>query len=375
MLYIWILCIFFSAINIKYNNGYLKALSIGLMVFLMSCNNKAGDEINLYADYQKFGTGNHEIYDFTSYVLSELIERPFAALDLSFGTLNVVCLTIAFCIIHIALRKIKCNDSLVYFLFCISSILLDTTLFRQFLGFSVAFYAFSVFITEKNCLKKYISLILVASGIHFSMIIFLSFIMTRFASERMRKIYVILGIILILLAFINGNSIPGFDMVLSNLGGVKMLLYMSSLSQVQFGWIYTLVVWGTMFYCSVYMFRRIKKSDDIMQTHVIDYEKIKIINYCISIAVILVIFSMLTMVSSRMLRPISWMMFVEYSLYLKVNPRKNAYSFRWIEVAVFSFIILYSYIFNHVIFFYDVCGGKVLDGIPFWDDDYSQLEE
>ena len=112
-----------------------------------------------------------------------------------------------------------------------------------------------------------------------------------------------------------------------------------------------------------------------MQNHAIDYEKIKIINYCISIAVILVIFSMLTMVSSRMLRPISWMAFVEYSLYLKVNPRKNAYSFRWIEVAVFSFIILYSYIFNHVIFFYDVCGGEVLDGIPFWDDDYSQLEE
>lgn len=368
MLYVWLLGMVVSLLNIKRNDSKFRWIEIGCLVVIMSCNNLAGDEVNLYQDYQKFFRGTHEVYDVTSYFFSELLARPLAHFGASFGIFNFVLIAVSFFLIDHALQRCDVNKSVVYLMFSLTSALLDATLMRQFVAFAVALYAFSELMQEKIKMTRYITLIVLSTCIHFSMIVFLLYVTINLGKKQVRWFCAIITFLLLVIVYMNDKRIPGLDFILRVFGGVKFTYY-STTGGVNYGWLYTLIIWLLMVLVSNIIFRDMHACTDDLT-----YIRIVRIDYLILLSGILVTFSMITMIYSRLMRPVSWLLFMEISYWYKFRGR--IVRKRRISVAtlyVIAFLAIYGVVYNHVIFDYQSCGEKVLQGIPFWNEDYLRL--
>lgn len=371
MTYVWLFTISVCFLNCSRQNKCLRKLEILSMTFLMSCNNIAADEANLYQDYNKFFVNEHKLYDFTSYLFSEVLEKPFGEIGISFGWFNFITIFIAWLMINRALSKIECNASVIYLLYSVSSILLDTTLYRQFLAFPFVLFAFCEILNGKISKKKYIIYVLIATSIHFSMIVYLSFLIFQTNKKYLKWHYTLCGLLYLgINCLLGSNRFVLLRMIFSVIGGVRFSYY-SGQSAVQLGWMFSFVIWAMMVTLSKCILRVSKgRVDEEI------YERIKIIDYFMMVSVFFVSFTMMTMIYSRMLRPISWLVFIEIAFWYSGCKNKTSIArlrVNMVTVVATCFIAVYSLIFNHIIFEYDYCNKPVLSGIPFWDEDYSKM--
>lgn len=367
MLVTLVICILLGLINAKKNNKALNCVVIFLMVYIMSCNNTSIDEMNLYSAYSDIKNGRQEIFDITNYLYVNVLMGIANKLGLSFGWFNFLTFLPAFIVLDKGLKKLVNNPSMVYVLFSLTSILLDTTLARQFIATVFVIYAIHYIIGEEKSVPKYMIFIAIATLFHVSSIVFLAYLILEFKISRKQIGISILGLSAgcVILTLLNNKQIIGISQFLSMIGSDKLNYGVSG--GVENGWLYSFFIWMLMLSVSVsirrYSLIYMKKRDiDIVDK----------ITLMIEISLVFVSFSMMTMVYSRIFRPVSFLVFIliaKWNENSKIINRTNLI----ILVLAIIFIVCYSYIFNTVIFDYDFTVRAVKEGIPFWDSDYTKL--
>lgn len=367
---IWIICLSVSLINTRQNNKYLRIIELVLMTYIMACNNKAIDEMNLYQAYNEIIDGSFQMFDITNFAFTNILMTIGVKLGMSFGIFNFSILLPTFYLIEKSLKRILGNPSMVYFLFSLTSIMLDTTLIRQFIASAFVIYGLQYILQDDYSIKKYIICIILATIIHFSMIVFIVMIVIRWKINKKQKKYIIWFIVIgfLVLSWLNNKQVFGLQFILSLFDSNKLKNY-SIASGVNHGWMYSLFIWILM---EIVGGDVSKKARFFMSSK--DINIIKNIKLMINLSLLFVPFSMMTMVYSRVLRPVSWLVFMDIALWYKYRvgwKSKNRKLKFFILCCVF--LVCYSVIFNHVIFSYKATVEPVLRGIPFWDDNYSKM--
>ncbi len=360
-----VICVLLCLINCRYNNKKLNGVILVIMTMIMSCNNKATDEMNLYYGYMELKNGIG--VDITNFLYVNVLMGLANKLGMSFGVFNFATFLPAFLLLDKGLRKIINNPSLVYLLFCMTSIFLDTTLARQFISSVFIIYALHYLLGEEKNVKKYVIFIVIAMLFHFSTIVFLAYLLIELNISRRQMGIAVVGMSTAFLGvtLLNHKQIVGISQILSLIGSNKLNYGVSG--GVQNGWMYTVVVWFLMF---VTAFAIKNYSVNVMKDE--DIVIVDRLMLMIGISLMFTSFSMMTLVYSRLLRPVSFIVFILITKWREY--RKSFFKVNLIVLLLsITFLAGYYYVFNIAIFDYNATIRAVSDGIPFWDQDYSKL--
>ena len=363
---VWLIGVALSIINIRKNSKFFFVLILLSMIYIMSVNNLSGDESNLYNTYINMQNDINQPYDISFFFFQGICETIAIKLGMSFGWFNFVMNVIAFSLIHCSLKKITDNPSICYLLFILTSLYLDTTLWRQFLGTAILIYSFQYLFVQYSPIK-YTFGVLVAALMHSSLILFLIFIFPKIRMKGRKYFCILLPIILLGLTYLNGKQIPLVQTILGLLPGEKADIYANITGQVNNGWLFTVFIWGLFMIISWYITKHTK------YVKMADVRTIGVINNMIALSLVLVCFSFMTLIYSRLLRPVSWLLFIEFAIWInninennkKINCEAWKVRIQNIIVLILIFIMGYSIVFNHILFAYAEIDA-VRHGVPFW---------
>lgn len=358
---VWILGLVLAFINIKYEKKIIIFFEILIIILIMSCNNMATDEMNLYHGFLQMQAGTYKMYDITSWLYTNGLMQTAADWGLSYGVFDFITISIAFILINQSLKHINCNRSVVYLCYMITSIFLDTTLIRQFLAFAFVMYGWQFLLGDIIDKKKYVIFVLVGAVMHFSMLAFLIFIIDfdKIDFKTQKILFFNVSFLCLIIVLLNNKQIPGLSFILSIFGSDKLISYSYS-TMVRNGWMYSCLVWLSMMTLSTYI-----SMNRVPGMPFRDYQIIRKLDIMVTLSMFFIMFSMITMVYSRLFRPVSWLVFVELA-YLPHSKKKGITKRRLIILILAAgFVFIYSFIFNHIIFDYGQIKA-VLRGAPFW---------
>ena len=222
----------------KKNNWFVILLSSIVIYVIMGFNSFTTD-YPFYESYYK--TQNFSMdFEMGFVVLSELIYW----MGLDYQGFLLIYFAICLSVFAFAIKGLDVNVHAILLLYLMTQMFMDINEIRQ----TMAYFCFAYIIknyTKYNNRLKYVFYIIAASFFHRSILLFLPtvFIVGRKGiSEKKLKVFFIIIAVCCIGVFVNGNRIPGLNLILIALGlGTKAVYFESS---TQYGF---LLMWAAYF--------------------------------------------------------------------------------------------------------------------------------
>lgn len=354
----YLACVISAILGVrKKSKKFWIVISAFLLIFVMSCQNLAEDEINTYLFYKnpEYRGGLPFLYE-----LSMNLGQYF---NLSFGIYNFILNSIVITCILKTVKKAKGREEIFIILYVLSCALLDVVFFKQFLATGLVFMAFKVLLYDEKPIIKYICIILTASLIHSSCIILMIFIVLRLRIKRIKNINYKLALIIIAVCMItiaNNNILPGLRLLNSVISSEKIEMYLVGGGM---GWILQLIL--SLY--SLFISKYIKK---IMSINMERKEKqivVDRIEKIMLISMFLLPLCMMSMVYSRVFRFLYLLVFFEFSIISKANRTQKI---KIVGLAVI-YVFLIMFVNSGILWSTEKTIIPVLNGKAFW---YSDLQ-
>ncbi|SDK40541.1 EpsG family protein [Alkalibacterium thalassium] len=218
-------------------NSFIFLLSfISVFLLMAGYRNTSGlsnDLINSEIDYNNVINGMESSYEVGYVFLMKL--GGLVTDDFYFFRSGAIGLFLL--LFFSAIKKWAPSPHYVISLFCTYLIVLSSEQLRYFLAFVVFSIGLSILIYSKSKRKKlyFNVLLLIASSIHFSFIIYVIFNIKKISlNSKKEKVIAILVILFSMLIFMNDNNIPGLSLLLKYVDNYKIRVYMSQTTSLGF---------------------------------------------------------------------------------------------------------------------------------------------
>ena len=243
------LSIYLSTIIINLYCGLQYKSRINLPIFLLSFisiflliagyRNTSGLSNDLYYyefEYEKFLNGSLSQYEIGYRALMKL----GGMVTDDFYLFRSILIFLSLLLLFISTIRNAPSPHYVIALFSTYLVILSAEQFRYFIAFSLFVVAFNTLLFSDYKLKKLTSILYLglASSIHFSFIIYFIFIILfkeKSVGINNERILAIVTFAFCTLIFINGNTIPGLNFLISEIDDSKIQIYLSQ--KTEFGFI------------------------------------------------------------------------------------------------------------------------------------------
>ncbi|MDM8200745.1 EpsG family protein [Allofournierella massiliensis] len=342
----------------KAMKNVLNYLTVILLSLVMSVNNMAWDEVNLYNSYL-----SQEI-NFKG-LLYTSIAAAFSKLGVSFGWFNFFLCIVSFFLITRTLKLYVNSWGTTIALYGMSCGLLDATLFRQFVASSVVIFGFKYILGENKHKVKYILCVVCGTLIHVGMAFFAIFIFDfpKIKEQKKKVIISVVAFSAIAVTYFNGRKVPGLSLVadmLNNDIGTRLGYYVSEAGG-QIGWIaITVMVILEIFLVSIQYKRAL-----ICKTSNAGLVCIRSVENIVRLSIFFVPLCVMLISSfCRLYRPIFILVFLCINI---VAEKKRPFTFSYKTfLTVVAFLLIVFFVYDYSIFDYNQTVFPVLNGTLFW---------
>jgi hypothetical protein len=234
------------------------------------------------------------------------------------------------------IKKWAPSPHYVISLFCVYLIILSAEQLRYFLAFVIFSIGLSVLVYSKSNRKKlyFNFLLLIASSIHFSFIIYVVFNIKKISlnSKKEKLIATFVGMFCILI-FLNNNKIPGLSLLLNYVDNYKIRVYMSQTTNL--GFLYPFLLQLTSIILTLWAYKLSIRSN---QTKTLATSE-----HVYKINLLAVIFFPLFMLQLTFYRLARNILIINYFVFSDIRSSKNInYRKRKLfSIAVFTSIIIW----------------------------------
>lgn len=344
-------------------------LVIPLLIFawiIFGFNTSNIDYSNYEAAYNNFYKGIDDGYLEFGFVL---IIKVFVLLRFSYQSFLIALSLITLIIFINAIKYFTNNQALAFCFYLIYPFAFDVVQYRNFLAFAIVLYALH-FLIKKNVRKRdicaYVALLLVASGIHLSMVIYASFLLVLI--KRVKVLTIISAITFaMILVFVAIKPLQKF--VLDLLGLDRFMGYDDAISFstfVQYLLIY--VFWLALAVFKYYYIDDIPRHSRRLKRNLKETSQLKLLIIC----ALLLPFIIMNGTSARFIRNVFILFYCyfvnrsNYKLLPKQSEAKTATIYRYtlkndklLHYAVLT-VILASVLF---VFSEQLCSGLYYSGV------------
>lgn len=336
---------------------WLNIITLLLLAALMSCNNNASDEINMFYNYNiaQFNPSSWAYF---------LLQRPFIASGVSFGWFNFVTIMAALMLIANTIAQYTNNWGFALALYSFCGSLLDASLYRQFLASSIVVFGMRYIIGSRRNAVKYMACVAVAACFHLAMGAFAIFAFSALSNtSKMRKyglaILTLLAITLVPLTLVNDRVLPGLRFIATEIMGNEKMTYYVEMSGGRFGWIYMVVLIIVTTFLSNML---IRVADNRKQRQTIEIiETVREINY---LSMLFLPFCVMYLVSfSRLFRPLIWINVLAIARVTAGGEKNKVNLLVLLASALYLGYVFLAYNWCIYDWSQSIC---ILRGTPFW---------
>lgn len=265
VVYVIVLLLNLIAAIRRKKNKILLLFSIVLMVLIWT-GNTVGPDINNYLTQYRFASarllqnGNIEI-------IYNQVMNWFSSHDFSFYVYRFVVCFLAFVTILFGINKVGANLHVVFFLYILSQFFLDGIQIRNFLTLPFLMFALVALIRQDKAWRsKYAVLIIIASMIHSSFLVYLVFLLIpneKRDSNKTIRIHVAIAVSLCLVFFTARKYISILVNLISSISADKATSY--SLTSTNLGPLICIALQIAGIFFSYYMYQKLKCLEDYYQ--------------------------------------------------------------------------------------------------------------
>lgn len=190
-------CLNMLNVFIRKKRKFISVSLFLLLVILMGTNTNNPD----YFVYKDYFNLTRSINDFGFMFLIRL----FNSLNISYEHFRLILAFIGLLLINITVKKSTNNNSLFYLLYFIYPFFIDVVQIRNFIAYAIVLYAITYLIEgTKNGKTKFAALVLIASSIHLTSVIYLVFLfIEKIKKPNFLRLFYYLLIFIIMLVTIH----------------------------------------------------------------------------------------------------------------------------------------------------------------------------
>lgn len=203
----------FIVIWIKFPKKF-KHIILGFSLLLIAIyligNDVSNDSANYLRKYMAIENGIYD--DIGIEILWFLFMKVCSFVQLDYIGFRFVIVLLSFCLLYHTIKYFNANLNLIVSIYMVVLLFIDSEQFRNFISFSFVVYGL-VFLYQRKFIK-YSIIILIASLIHSSALLYLTFLLIGFNfSKKTQIIYLLTFLFLTFLAIVSKNEINIYNLL------------------------------------------------------------------------------------------------------------------------------------------------------------------
>lgn len=244
---------------LKYKESKLiKIFSFFTFGYILCANMNVSDYSNYLNNYLDPQNGIYKVDD----IGYTLLIRSFKIFGFKYEQFRLFCVIICLIVLNYILRKMKCNYHYVYFFYSLYGVIMDAVQFRFYLASILLIIALGLAATYKKKYRVFIYILLIlATTLHNSFILFLLVYFILNNLNTLRKYYKVFIMLIIAFAVLSIFSLKLgvldslLNWIASNSGDYRISKYFSATSN--YGFLFPLLMhchywfWLRNMYCTV----------------------------------------------------------------------------------------------------------------------------
>ncbi|WP_214835040.1 EpsG family protein [Exiguobacterium sp. E4787] len=315
---------------------------IFIFLLIAGYRNTSGLSNDLYyyeLEYQNFLAGslsNYEIGYKTLMAIGGMITDDFYLF-------RSIVIFLSLLLMLVSIKKYSPSPHYVIALFSTYLVILSAEQFRYFIAFSLFVVSLNILLFSDYKFKKIFSMFVLglATSIHFSFIIY--FVVIVLFSERTErtikeKVLAVITFFFCIVIFINNNTIPGLEILISEIDDSKIQIYLNQ--KTEFGFLILFLLHGVSLFLSGWAVKLSQETADEKTLR-----KIKLVH---QINILSVLFFPLFMVQITFYRLIRNFLILNYMLFsgisiskkIKLNKRVSFLVLAWTSVICWLYFDL-----------------------------------
>ncbi|WP_161568911.1 EpsG family protein [Exiguobacterium sp. SL-9] len=281
---------------------------IFIFLLIAGYRNTSGLSNDLYyyeLEYQNFLAGSLSQYEIGYKILMSI----GGMITDDFYLFRSIVIFLSLLLVFVSVKKYSPSPHYVIALFTTYLVILSAEQFRYFIAFSLFIISFNILLFSDYKFKKVFSAIVLglATSIHFSFLIY--FVIIALFSEKTEqtikiKVLALITFVFCIVIFINNNTIPGLETLISGIDDSKIQIYLNQ--KTEFGFLILFLLHGFSLFLSGWAVKLSQKRTDVGTL-----KKIKLIH---QINILSVIFFPLFMVQITFYRLIRNFLILNYML-------------------------------------------------------------
>lgn len=243
----------FYVLFIKKTEKYTWVLAASILAFLSVTSSDYADLVNYIPLFEYVNYVDFPIAIQTTGIGWTCLNKLFYMIGLNYRGLVLLMLYVNYFIMHVAVKRLKANENLYFGLFLIFPAVIQLVQFKFFTGFCIVLLGYSLLLTSEQLpIVKYIALVVLASTIHTSCLVFLVLLLVK-RKHYNRRIFIIIAALLAIIMLIFMNHIVRIASLFLNSRMVNRYL-IDSITPSSLAWIIAIFsVWLISFIISKYL--------------------------------------------------------------------------------------------------------------------------